>query len=224
MQPPGAHPPRTRILRECGSSRRSTAPTCRAHQGRRGVLGRIGARPARSLRASSTGWSPMDKPRVSGPEPFDQRLRRTAGLELPNGRGHCACCPGSTGRPKDAGSRPPDGFHERQVGTVGSASRTASGSARVWPRRAPECLRVHRPLDTKFRGSCTRILSSPQRNDGHGAPAAMAAIVDWEIGNVGDPKPTGAGWAIPGWTKPPASPAGSVCRHGGMLTRDQGRA
>ncbi len=36
----------------------------------------------------------------------------------------------------------------------------------------------------------------------HGAPARLAAIVDWEMGTVGDPK-LDLAWALQGWPEGP---------------------
>jgi aminoglycoside phosphotransferase (APT) family kinase protein len=57
----------------------------------------------------------------------------------------------------------------------------------------------------------------------HGAPAQLAAIVDWEMGTVGDPK-LDLGWVVQSW---PADPAAEAARGSGyvdmygMPTRDQ---
>jgi len=40
----------------------------------------------------------------------------------------------------------------------------------------------------------------------HGAPARLAAIVDWEMGTVGDPK-LDLGWVIQGWPENTDDPA-----------------
>ena len=56
-----------------------------------------------------------------------------------------------------------------------------------------------------------------------GAPARLAAIVDWEMGTVGDPK-LDLGWVVQGWpedtTIEAAKTAGYVDMHG-MPTRDE---
>jgi aminoglycoside phosphotransferase (APT) family kinase protein len=51
----------------------------------------------------------------------------------------------------------------------------------------------------------------------HGAPAQLAAIVDWEMGTVGDPK-LDLGWMVQSWpedtTAPEASESGYVDMRG----------
>ena len=42
----------------------------------------------------------------------------------------------------------------------------------------------------------------------HGAPAKLAAIVDWEMGTVGDPK-LDLGWVVQSWPDDPSSPSAS---------------
>ena len=57
----------------------------------------------------------------------------------------------------------------------------------------------------------------------HGAPAQLAALVDWEMGTVGDPK-LDLGWMVQTWptdtTAPEASEMGYVDMRG-MPTRDE---
>jgi aminoglycoside phosphotransferase (APT) family kinase protein len=57
----------------------------------------------------------------------------------------------------------------------------------------------------------------------HGAPARLAAIVDWEMGTVGDPK-LDLGWVVQSWpddtSDPSASESGYVDMYG-MPTRDE---
>jgi len=43
----------------------------------------------------------------------------------------------------------------------------------------------------------------------HGAPATLAAIVDWEMGTVGDPK-LDLGWVVHSWPEDTTSGEGSV--------------
>jgi aminoglycoside phosphotransferase (APT) family kinase protein len=57
----------------------------------------------------------------------------------------------------------------------------------------------------------------------HGAPATLAAIVDWEMGTVGDPK-LDLAWVVQSWPEdtsgPEASSSGYVDMRG-MPSRDQ---
>ena len=57
----------------------------------------------------------------------------------------------------------------------------------------------------------------------HGAPARLAAIVDWEMGTVGDPK-LDLGWVVQGWpdnTDAPEAGELSYVDHTGMPSREQ---
>jgi aminoglycoside phosphotransferase (APT) family kinase protein len=57
----------------------------------------------------------------------------------------------------------------------------------------------------------------------HGAPARLAAIVDWEMGTVGDPK-LDLGWVVQGWpdnTDAPEAGELSYVDQTGMPSREQ---
>jgi aminoglycoside phosphotransferase (APT) family kinase protein len=57
----------------------------------------------------------------------------------------------------------------------------------------------------------------------HGAPARLAAIVDWEMGTVGDPK-LDLAWMVQGWpedTQAPEAATSSYVDMTGMPTRSQ---
>ena len=57
----------------------------------------------------------------------------------------------------------------------------------------------------------------------HGAPARLAAIVDWEMGTVGDPK-LDLGWTVHSWPEDPMDESASGSSYVdmyGMPTRDQ---
>jgi len=57
----------------------------------------------------------------------------------------------------------------------------------------------------------------------HGAPARLAALVDWEMGTVGDPK-LDLGWTVQSWpddTSAPAAAESSYVDMTGMPSRDQ---
>jgi aminoglycoside phosphotransferase (APT) family kinase protein len=57
----------------------------------------------------------------------------------------------------------------------------------------------------------------------HGGPARLAAIVDWEMGTVGDPK-LDLGWVVQSWpedTMADAAKAGGYVDMYGMPSRDE---
>ena len=91
----------------------------------------------------------------------------------------------------------PDGFHERQV------DRWTAFLDRIKGRELPgfdvaaAWLRAHRPLDY-IPGLMHGDYQFANVMFRHGAPARLAAIVDWEMGTVGDPK-LDLGWMLQGW-------------------------
>ena len=116
----------------------------------------------------------------------------------------------------------PDGFHERQVDRW--LSHLAAVQFRPLPGidEAAEWLRAHKPRtyqpgimhgDYQFANVMYR----------HGAPARLAAIVDWEMATVGDPL-LDLGWVINGWPVDPSRPdeaAVSYVDYTGMPSADQ---
>jgi aminoglycoside phosphotransferase (APT) family kinase protein len=91
----------------------------------------------------------------------------------------------------------PDGFHDRQVDRWTAFLERIKGRELPGFDVAAGWLRSHRPLgyvpglmhgDYQFANVMFR----------HGAPARLAAIVDWEMGTVGDPK-LDLGWMLQSW-------------------------
>ncbi|MGH7803284.1 MAG: phosphotransferase family protein, partial [Candidatus Binatia bacterium] len=94
----------------------------------------------------------------------------------------------------------PDGFHERQVDRW--LAHLAAFRFREIPglEEAAAWLRTHRPRtyepgilhgDYQFANVMFR----------HGAPARLAAIVDWEMATIGDPR-LDLGWVLMSWPNP----------------------
>lgn len=170
------------------------------------------------------GWSPMDRPMDSKawPAPFDTDLGAREGLayQLAEGIALLAKVDWQAKGLHDLGR--PDGFHERQV------DRWTTFLARIKGRELPGLdaasawLGAHRPLDY-IPGIMHGDYQFANVMYHHGAPARLAAIVDWEMGTVGDPK-LDLAWMIQGWpedtTAPEASTAGYVDMYG-MPSRDQ---
>lgn len=141
------------------------------------------------------GWSPMSSPVL--PAPFGEQGAGRAGLawELVDGvvrmgrfdwRGAGL-----------AGLGRPEGFHDRQV------ERWTTFLARYASREIPgleeatEWLRRHRPIDFvpglmhgDYQFANVMYSDSP--------PARLAAIVDWEMGTIGDPK-LDLAWSLCRW-------------------------
>jgi len=83
----------------------------------------------------------------------------------------------------------PDGFHERQGRQVDRLPRNGSSSGELPGLDvATDWLRAHKPLDFMpglMHGDYqfANVMYRPPA-----PPAQLAAIVDWEMGTVGDPK------------------------------------
>ncbi len=141
------------------------------------------------------GWSPISEPEL--PEPFrsDPGARTGLAYELVEAIARLSKVDWRA-RGLDGLGRP-DGFHERQVDRWfahldGFKFRDIPGL-----EVAGEWLRNHKPRsyepgimhgDYQFANVMFR----------HGAPARMAAIVDWEMGTVGDPL-LDLAWVVMGW-------------------------
>jgi len=142
------------------------------------------------------GWSPIE---VGGvwPAPFDADLEARRGLAFQLVEG-IALLSKVDWRARGLGDLGrPDGFHERQV------DRWLSFLERVKSRELPglgvasDWLRTHRPVDY-VPGLMHGDYQFANVMFRHGAPAQLAAIVDWEMGTVGDPK-LDLAWVVQGW-------------------------
>lgn len=173
------------------------------------------------------GWSPMglvtapDGTR-SWPEPFHSDLEARKGLayRLVEGIAVLGNVDWQAKGLADLGR--PDGFHERQVDRWSSFLERIKGRELPGFDEACAWLRSHRPIDF-VPGLMHGDYQFANVMYHHGAPARLAAIVDWEMGTVGDPK-LDLGWVVQSWpTDPDAIAPGSggyVDMHA-MPTRDQ---
>ncbi len=147
------------------------------------------------------GWSPMGVD--DWPAPFDTDLSARQGLayELVEGIALLSKVDWQAKGLADLGR--PDGFHERQVDRwtafleripkgPGSKGRELPGFdvASAW-------LRAHRPIDF-IPGLMHGDYQFANVMYRHGGPARLAAIVDWEMGTVGDPK-LDLAWVVNSW-------------------------
>ena len=156
----------------------------------RGVLGRTFY-----LMGYVEGWSPMSTD--GWPGPFDTDLDARAGLayQLVEGIALLSKVDWRATGLDDLGR--PDGFHERQV------DRWTAFLERIKGRELPGCdiaarwLREHTPIDY-VPGIMHGDYQFANVMYRHGAPARLAAIVDWEMGTVGDPK-LDLGWVVHPW-------------------------
>ncbi len=166
------------------------------------------------------GWSPMDT-HGRWPEPFNTDMSSRPGLSYQLAEGIALLSKvdwqdkglGDLGRP--------DGFHERQV------SRWIGFLERIRNRELPglevatDWLRAHKPLDF-IPGLMHGDYQFANVMYQHGAPATMAAIVDWEMGTVGDPK-LDLAWMVQSWPSDPDNPEPSEMGYvdmRGMPSRD----
>lgn len=221
MPPPGAPPDRDKgILREWriiealdGTDVPHTAAVAVCDDA--SVLGR-----PFYLMGFVDGWSPMDT-HGRWPEPFDSDPATRPGLsyQLAEGIALLSKVDWRARGLHDLGR--PDGFHERQV------DRWIGFLDRIKKRPLPGLdtatgwLKANKPLDF-IPGLMHGDYQFANVMYRHGAPAQMAAIVDWEMGTVGDPK-LDLGWMVQSWPQDTAHPEDSDMTYvdmRGMPSRD----
>jgi len=152
------------------------------------------------------GWSPMSMG-TTWPAPFDTdfEARRGLGLQLVEGIARLSKVDWRAKGLDDLGR--PEGFHERQV------ERWTRFLERVQTRELPglevasEWLRSHRPIDY-VPGIMHGDYQFANVMFRSGTPAELAAIVDWEMGTVGDPK-LDLAWVVQGWPEDTSEAAGA---------------
>jgi aminoglycoside phosphotransferase (APT) family kinase protein len=151
------------------------------------------------------GWSPMDLDQRRWPEPFDSDLAARAGLayQLAEGIALLSKVDWKAKGLQDLGR--PDGFHERQVDRWTGFFERIKGREIDGLDVATEWLRAHRPLDfiPGLMHGDYQFANVMYRD---GAPAQLAAIVDWEMGTVGDPK-LDLGWMVQSWPEQTDAPS-----------------
>lgn len=148
------------------------------------------------------GWSPMDD--RNWPEPFKNDLETRAGLgyQLAEGIALLSKVDWKAKGLQDLGR--PDGFHERQVDRWTSLFDKIKGRDLEGIEVATEWLRKHKPLDF-IPGIMHGDYQFANVMFENGAPARLSAIVDWEMGTVGDPK-LDLAWMLEGWPKDTSAP------------------
>jgi aminoglycoside phosphotransferase (APT) family kinase protein len=152
------------------------------------------------------GWSPMQT-LGRWPAPFDGDLEARRGLafELVDGIARLSKVDWRSRGLADLGR--PGGFHERQV------DRWTAFLDRIKGRELPgfdvaaAWLRSHKPIDF-IPGLMHGDYQFANVMYRHGAPARLAAIVDWEMATVGDPL-LDLAWVLMGWPDPGEDRAGS---------------
>lgn len=162
------------------------------------------------------GWSPMELDQRRWPEPFHSDLAARAGLayQLAEGIALLSKVDWKAKGLDDLGR--PDGFHERQVDRWTAFFERIKGREIDGLDEATEWLRAHKPLDF-IPGLMHGDYQFANVMYQHGAPAQLAAIVDWEMGTVGDPK-LDLAWMVQSWpddtSAPEASESGYVDMRG----------
>jgi len=182
-----------------------------------GVLGR-----AFYLMGFVEGWSPMGLVDRAWPAPYDTDLdaRRGLAFQLVEGIALLGNVDWQAKGLQDLGR--PEGFHERQVERWTAFLDRIKGRELPGFSEAAAWLREHKPLDY-LPGLMHGDYQFANVMYHHGAPARLAAIVDWEMGTVGDPK-LDLGWVVQGWPDDPmsaAASAGGYVDMYGMPTRDE---
>jgi aminoglycoside phosphotransferase (APT) family kinase protein len=168
------------------------------------------------------GWSPMGLTDHKWPAPFDTDVEARQGLayQLVEGIALLGNVDWRAKGLQDLGR--PDGFHERQVDRWTAFLERIKGRELPGFDEAAAWLRSHKPIDY-VPGLMHGDYQFANVMYQHGAPAKLAAIVDWEMGTVGDPK-LDLGWVVQSWpddtTSDAAANSGYVDMYG-MPTRDE---
>ncbi|HUC37734.1 MAG TPA: phosphotransferase family protein [Acidimicrobiales bacterium] len=168
------------------------------------------------------GWSPMGIERGKWPAPFDTDLEARKGLayQLVEGIGLLSRVDWKAKGLSDLGR--PEGFHERQVDRWSAFLERIKGRDLPGFEVAAAWLRKHRPIDY-VPGIMHGDYQFANVMFRQGAPARLAAIVDWEMGTVGDPK-LDLGWVVQSWpddTMAPGAAESSYVDLYAMPSRDE---
>lgn len=143
------------------------------------------------------GWSPMNMTDKVWPEPFNSDLEARRGLSFQLAEGIALLSKVDWKAKGLETLGRPDGFHERQV------ARWTAFLERIKARDIPGLevastwLAEHKPLDY-IPGLMHGDYQFANVMFKNGAPAQLAAIVDWEMGTVGDPK-LDLAWMVQSW-------------------------
>jgi aminoglycoside phosphotransferase (APT) family kinase protein len=141
------------------------------------------------------GWSPMNTD--GWPAPFDTDLDARKGLayQLVEGIALLGNVDWRAKGLQDLGR--PDGFHERQVDRWTAFLERIKGRELPGFDEASAWLRAHKPIDF-IPGLMHGDYQFANVMFKDGAPAKLAALIDWEMGTFGDPK-LDLGWVVQSW-------------------------
>lgn len=144
--------------------------------------------------AEINGWSPMDG---GWQPPFDTDLEARRGLAFQLVEGAAKLGRVDWRARGLEGFGHPEGFHERQVDRWLSFLKGFQVRELPGLDEAAAWLRANRP-DHFTPGIMHGDYQFANVMYRHGAPAQLAAIVDWEMGTVGDPK-LDLAWVVQAW-------------------------
>jgi aminoglycoside phosphotransferase (APT) family kinase protein len=116
----------------------------------------------------------------------------------------------------------PDGFHERQVDRWTAFLERIKGRELPGFDEASAWLRTHKPIDF-IPGLMHGDYQFANVMFKDGAPAKLAALIDWEMGTVGDPK-LDLGWVVQSWPEDTSAEEAATAGYAnmyGMPSRDQ---
>ncbi len=168
------------------------------------------------------GWSPAPKGSDEWPEPFRSDLSTRAGIAMEMVEGLALLSRFDWRERGLDGFGRPEGFHERQVDRWSSLFEQFKVRELEGMEVVTGWLRNHKPLDYipgLMHGDYAFSNVMFQKR----APAKMEAIVDWEMGTIGDPK-LDLAWLLGSWpedtsARDPTSPGIKDMR--GMPGRSQ---
>ena len=162
------------------------------------------------------GWSPIGEPHW--PEPFGSDLEARQGLafELVDAIAQLSRVDWRARGLEGLGR--PDGFHDRQVDRWYAHLRRFEFREIPGLNDAGEWLRGHRPRNYQP-GIMHGDYQFANVMFHHGGPARLAAIVDWEMGTVGDPL-LDLAWVVMGWPDEGEVRTGGYVDYTGMPNRD----
>jgi aminoglycoside phosphotransferase (APT) family kinase protein len=153
------------------------------------------------------GWSPMST-RRRWPAPFDadREARRGLAFQLIEGIALLSRVDWRARGLSDLGR--PDGFHERQVDRWTAFLDRIKGRELPGFDEAAAWLRAHKPIDF-IPGIMHGDYQFANVMFRHGGPARLAALLDWEMGTVGDPK-LDLAWVMQSWPEDTSGGDGAV--------------
>ena len=152
------------------------------------------------------GWSTMNYDGWPAPFDGDAEARRGLAYELVEGIVRMGNVEWQARGLGDLGR--PDGFHDRQVERWTRFFERTKGRELPGLQEATAWLAAHRPIDF-VPGLMHGDYQFANVMFRHGAPARLAAIVDWEMGTIGDPK-LDLAWALQGWPEDTLNETGDI--------------